>query len=203
MPTIFDVKARHTGPTSRSAREELTHRAANTALESLDLPKSADLRRQPLRSLGVDSLDKLKLAIDFESHFGISIADEDIAAVKTIDQAAMLVAKAASESQPSLEDVAETTGRPCIGSPARCVTLQRIHSTVPKESVMPFQPIRLTTEPVRPSPVPAPPGQSPVPKPPPAPPATMPEPNQTPLPDPDRHPAPKSPVPADEPNRQR
>lgn len=60
-----------------------------------------------------------------------------------------------------------------------------------------------TTTPIRPQPSPPVPGGSPVPKPPPVPPKTTPGPSPLPNPDPANHPAPKSPVPIDEPQRQR
>lgn len=62
------------------------------AMESLGLPESANVRRMPFRVLGIDSLDKLKLAIDFEAEYDIHLQNADVAATDSIEELAHLVA---------------------------------------------------------------------------------------------------------------
>lgn len=84
----------HTGMRPRLS---LASSAERFALETFGLPNSAKTRHTPFAMLGMDSLDKLKLAMDFEREYDIHLSDEDVAATDSIGEVADLVAVAAAE----------------------------------------------------------------------------------------------------------
>ena len=78
--------------TNAKPRLALATSAERFAMESLGLPTSGKVRRASFSMLGVDSLDKLKLALDLEAEYDIHLQNEDVAATDSFEEVAELVA---------------------------------------------------------------------------------------------------------------
>lgn len=60
-------------------------------------PAQISANHEIANDLGADSIDTLELAMEMEEEFGIEISDEELAKVKTIQDALDLVMKKAKE----------------------------------------------------------------------------------------------------------
>lgn len=58
--------------------------------EDAPIPGGADIAND----LGFDSIDKVELVMELEDHFKISIDDDEMAEIKTVDDIALAVKKA-------------------------------------------------------------------------------------------------------------
>lgn len=77
--------------TSVEPRLAVATNAERFAMESLGLPTTGKVRRASFSVLGVDSLDKLKLALDFEAEYDIHLQSDDVAVTDSIKEVADLV----------------------------------------------------------------------------------------------------------------